>query len=289
MAILVNMACGLANRMFQYSYYLFLKKLGYDVFVDFYRTAQLEHENVEWNSIFPHAPINQASVWDVFYTGGGSDTLSKVRRRYFPFTCHVRTFSAFEAPVPDKIERSVYMMGVFQNASMVEAVRSEVLTSLEFCPFTDEYNLTLMKEMQTSHSVAIHVRKGKDYQSRLWYQETCPLSYYQEAIKLIKKNVEHPRFFVFADNKEWVKENFTEFEYTLVQSNPVVGYGNHFDMQLMSFCQHNIISNSTYSWWGAFLNKNQNKIVICPKIWFNPSSCKEYTSDKVLCRSWIAL
>lgn len=70
MAILVNMACGLANRMFQYSYYLFLKKLGYDVFVDFYRTAQLEHENVEWNSIFPHAPINQASAWDVFLYRG---------------------------------------------------------------------------------------------------------------------------------------------------------------------------------------------------------------------------
>ena len=64
--IIVNIACGLANRMFQYSYYLYLKKMGYDAKVDFYKTAKLEHENVAWNSIFPNAPIQQASVWEVF-------------------------------------------------------------------------------------------------------------------------------------------------------------------------------------------------------------------------------
>lgn len=81
--IIVNIACGLANRMFQYSYYLYLKKMGYDAKVDFYKTAKLEHENVAWNSIFPNAPIQQASVWEVFKTGGGSDMISKIRRRLF--------------------------------------------------------------------------------------------------------------------------------------------------------------------------------------------------------------
>ena len=79
--IIVNMACGLANRMFQYSYYLYLKKMGYDVVVDFYKTANLEHEHVVWTSIFPYAPIRQASVWEVLKAGGGSDILSKLRRR----------------------------------------------------------------------------------------------------------------------------------------------------------------------------------------------------------------
>ena len=287
--IIVNIACGLANRMFQYSYYLYLKKMGYDAKVDFYKTAKLEHENVAWNSIFPNAPIQQASVWEVFKTGGGSDMISKIRRRYFSFSCNMKTLSAFEAPLPDKTSHSVYMMGVFQNAEMVETVRDEVLKAFMFQPFIDRHNLDLMKEIQSCQSVAIHVRKGKDYMSRIWYQQTCPIAYYQKAIKLIEEKIKDPRFYVFTDNPEWVKENFRDFEYTLVQENPVAGYGSHFDMQLMSLCQHNILSNSTYSWWGAFLNRNQSPIVICPEIWFNPNSCKEYTSRQIRCKGWITL
>lgn len=287
--IIVNIACGLANRMFQYSYYLYLKKLGYDAKADFYKTAKLEHENVAWNSIFPNAPIQQASVWEVFKTGGGSDMISKIRRRYFSFSCNVKTLSAFEAALPDKTSHSVYMMGVFQNAEMVETVRDEVLKAFMFQPFIDRHNLDLMKEIQSCQSVAIHVRKGKDYMSRIWYQQTCPIAYYQKAIKLIEEKIKDPRFYVFTDNPEWVKENFRDFEYTLVQENPVAGYGSHFDMQLMSLCQHNILSNSTYSWWGAFLNRNQSPIVICPEIWFNPNSCKEYTSRQIRCKGWITL
>ena len=75
----------------------------------------------------------------------------------------------------------------------------------------------------------------------------------------------------------------------LVNGNPVAGYGSHFDMQLMSLCRHNILSNSTYSWWGAYLNRNQEKVVIIPRIWFNPASCEEYTSQKALCDGWTAL
>ena len=78
MGFIVNMACGLANRMFQYSYYLFLKKQGYKVTVDFYRSAKLAHEKVAWNSIFPYAEIKQASRLKVFLWGGGSDLCSKV-------------------------------------------------------------------------------------------------------------------------------------------------------------------------------------------------------------------
>ena len=289
MKVIVNIACGLANRMFQYSYYLYLKKLGYNVKADFYRTAKLEHENVAWNSIFPKAHIYQASVWDVFLMGGGSNLVSRMRRRYLPFTCHVKTLSAFEAPLPEKSVNSVYMMGVFQNANMVETVYNEVLDVFAFQPFADAYNLSLMREMQSCESVAIHVRKGKDYQARIWYQETCPVEYYQKAIRLMKEKIPHPKFYVFADNKEWVKENFNDFDYTLVEGNPIAGYGSHYDMQLMSLCRHNILSNSTYSWWGAFLNRNPNKTVVLPDIWFNPESCQKYTSKPVRCEGWIAL
>lgn len=288
--IVVNMACGLANRMFQYTYYLYLKKCGYNTTVDYYQTATLAHENVAWEDIFPNASIEQASAWRVFILGGGSSLFSKIRRKFLFSTCKVHYMpTAFSADKPVKDENDKYIFGVFQNAQIADCMKEEVQRKFTFDPFTDMHNIMLQQEMQACNSVGIHIRKGNDYMSRIWYQNTCSLDYYRKAIAYIKERVENPKFYVFADNPVWVKENFKEFDYQLVEGNPPAGWGSHFDMQLMSCCKHNIISNSTYSWWGAFLNKNKEKIVILPKQWFNPASCDESTSEKVQCKGWIAL
>lgn len=290
MRLIVNMACGLANRMFQYSYYLFLKKKGYNAQLDFYNSAKLPHEKVDWNEIFPKADLNQASHFEVFMLGGGGDIFSRFRRRLFPgLTKVIKTDSAFDVYLPSDDLKSGYIIGVFQNANMVEFVKDEVLNAFLFPLFQDEKNKMLEQEMRTCESVAIHVRKGKDYQSRIWYQKTCPLEYYKEAIEMIKSKISHPKFYVFTDNPTWVKENFSGIDYYLIEGNPSMGYGSHFDMQLMSICKHNIISNSTYSWWGAFLNRNKDKMVIVPRIWFNPDSCDEFLSNRALCKGWISL
>ena len=267
-----------------------LKKQGYEVTVDFYRSAKLAHEKVAWNSIFPYAEIKQASRLKVFLWGGGADLCSKMRRRYFPSSTNVRTTTgAFDASLPANTARNEYIIGVFLNASIVEAIDDEIKKCFTFLPFTDEMNLRLEKEIEECESVAVHVRKGKDYQSRIWYQNTCSMKYYRKAILQMKEKLQHPKFYVFTDNVDWVRENFQEIEYTLVEGNPADGYGSHFDMQLMSLCKHNIISNSTYSWWSAFLNRNPKKVVIAPKVWFNPDSCDEFRSDRALCKGWIAL
>lgn len=289
--IIVNMACGLANRMFQYAFYLSLKERGYNVKVDFYKSATLPHENVPWNDIFPYAEIDQVSNFRVLILGGGANFLSRLRRKYLPSLTNVITMStAFDTDLQiDDDRKDKYIIGVFQSAAMVEGVCKKVKQCFSFLPFTDLRHLQLEKEMQECESVAIHVRKGNDYQQRIWYQNTCTMDYYRKAIAEIKGKVKDPRFYVFTDNADWVRRNFTDFDYKMVEGNPVYGWGSHFDMQLMSRCKYNIISNSTYSWWGAYLNANRNKIVICPNIWFNPESCNEYTSCKLLCKGWIAL
>lgn len=290
MKVIVNMACGLANRMFQYSYYIYLKQQGYNVSVDFYTNAQLAHENVEWLRIFPNAQYEQASRWDVFRLGGGEDIVSKIRRKCIPFAHRVmQQPTAFDAHIPLQDKGDRYVMGVFQNAKMVDSIKSEILQKFTFAPFTDERNIVLQQEMLSCNSVGIHIRKGQDYMSRIWYQDTCPLEYYRKAMEYIRERVDTPKFYVFADNPTWVKEHFKGLDYTLVEGNPPSGWGSHFDMQLMSCCKHNIISNSTYSWWGAFLNKNPEKMVILPHQWFNPKSCEESTSEKVQCEGWVAL
>ena len=267
-----------------------LKGRGYKAEVDYYHSATLAHENVEWEHIFPNAKFEQSSKWDVFVTGGGSSIFSKIRRRFLRKTCSICYMpTAFSADIPSNEDVREYIFGVFQNAKMADEVKDEVQKRFTFVPFESGQNKKYMEEMMRSESVGIHIRKGKDYTSRIWYQNTCSMEYYRNAIRLMKERLHAPRFYVFTDNPQWVKEHFEGIEYTLVEGNPPFGWGSHFDMQLMSYCKHNIISNSTYSWWGAFLNKNPEKIVILPRQWFNPESCEESTSEKVQCEGWIAL
>lgn len=138
--------------------------------------------------------------------------------------------------------------------------------------------------MLSENSVAIHVRKGADYQSKQNRKNTCTIDYYRLAIDYIRMHVQNPVFYVFTDNKDWVIENFTDLDYTLCDWNPTSGKQNYLDMQLMSCAKHNVIANSTYSWWGAWLNENSDKIVIAPKRWFN----KIVTPD-ILPEQWIKI
>ena len=289
MKAVVNMACGLANRMFQYAFYLRLQKEGYDVFVDYFTTPGLAHESVDWLRIFPKAVFRQATANDIKKMGAGHGLLSKVRRKFFPFTTNVLEMKgAFDVVFPSH-SKDTYMLGVFQNAEIVESVSLDIHKIFVFPEFENEKNRTLQQCMAQENSVAIHVRKGNDYQTRIWYQNTCGIEYYKKAVELISKKVFNPQFYIFTDNPVWVKDNMSWLDYKLVEGNPGFGWGSHCDMQLMSLCKHNIISNSTYSWWSAFLNTNRDKVVIAPKIWFNPQSCDEYVSDRTMCKDWISL
>lgn len=284
----VNLACGLANRMFQYAYFLYLKEKGYDAYTDAYSGGRLAHEQVEWNRIFPAAELRQVGGWQSFLAGGGNDIVSRLRRRFWPSSTRVLQMpTAFSVEEPSR--EAQYIIGVFQNAAMVESIRPAVERAFSFAPFADERNRTLALEMQQTESVAIHVRKAADYQSRVWYQHTCPVTYYEKAVAHMQQHLDNPHFYVFTDNKEWVREHLTGFSYTLVEGNPSSGWGQHFDMQLMSLCRHNILSNSTYSWWAAWLNHHAQKQVIIPEVWFNPESTENYTSAPVLCEGWTAI
>ena len=207
-----------------------------------------------------------------------------------PFGHRVKQMqTAFDCTLPDTKHGSQYMIGVFQNAEMVDSVRSIAQDVFRFSPFEEAKNRQRQLQMQAENSVAIHIRKGRDYQSNQYLKGTCPVEYYQRAVAYIRKHVENPKFYIFTDNPQWVRDNISFFEYTLIEDNPNSGWGSHFDMQLMSCCRHQIICNSTYSWWGAYLNTHPDKIVIGPHQWFNPNSCEESTSERTLCRDWIAL
>ncbi len=289
----VRMSAGLANRMLQYSYYLYLRKMGKEVYVDnSYKPSKWKMEEIDWEKIFPCAEINQASKKLIFQYGGGYSYLDKIRRKYLHFTTKVWTMdNATDTPSNQDLEKFRYIIGVMQDAEMVAFVEDEVKEKFCFADFQNgSKNAELQKKMRSENSVAIHMRKGADYMANPKFHNTCTLNYYKKAIEIIDSKIHDPIYYVFTDNPSWVKENLHGIKYTLVCENPAIGWGNHFDMQLMSCCKHNIIANSTYSWWGAFLNPNPKKIVIDPLFWYNPEIPEmKARPNKTACKGWILL
>lgn len=288
MKAVIRMTAGLANRMFQYAYYQYLTEHGIDAYVDnSYKPKKYTFENIEWNRIFKNAPIRQAPKSLILRLGGGYDLISRIRIHFSIFS-KVYMYPNFSAIDYTEIKDDCYLICLFAHKKISESIRNIILEKYEFTPFSDKKNIELQREMESSESIAIHFRKGIDYMQLPKIQGTCPIEYYEKAIDIIKQKVKNPKFYVFTDNHQWVKDNIHGIDYILVD-NPVEGWGNHFDMQLMSCCKHNIIANSTYSWWGAYLNKNPEKTVIMPEQWFNPKIKSLPLMDQLKCDGWISL
>jgi hypothetical protein len=172
-----------------------------------------------------------------------------------------------------KKDLNFYLDGFFQSEKNFVEFTSQIRQEFTFKKeFFDEKVKQLAEVMQKENSVSIHIRRG-DYvndKKTNKYHGICPIEYYKEAIELIKekinqqKNSTHnkPSFYIFTDDEIWVTENFPS--YINVSKNH---FKDQEEMYLMSQCRHNIIANSSFSWWGAWLNKNSDKIVIAPQKW----------------------
>lgn len=134
---------------------------------------------------------------------------------------------------------------------------------------SDSESDDLLLQLSNSESVAIHVRRG-DYCGDEYYA-VCSPNYYAKAINQIRQQIESPQFFIFSDDPEWCRKEFEGDDVTIVQ----LALSKDFilnDMKLMSRSKHNIISNSSYAWWAAYLNKNPSQRVIMPERWVNSST-----------------
>ncbi len=180
----------------------------------------------------------------------------------------------------------IFLDGFWQSEKFFIDHRAALIN--EFIP-KEELN-TASKEaltkIQNSNSVSIHIRRG-DYASDPETRKVhglCPMDYYKRAIADINQKVQKPAFHLFSDDPEWAKENLGLEGVDLMNFNGVKKA--HLDMWLMASCKHNIIANSTFSWWGAWLNKNNDKIVIAPEQWF---ADPERNSADIIPNTWLRL
>lgn len=166
-----------------------------------------------------------------------------------------------------KLKDDIFLDGYWQTEKyfkdIEDIIRSEFTLKTEYSNLNPE----LIAKISSCNSVSMHIRRD-DYitnQNTNEFHGIYSLDYYKKAIDLIAEKFPNPIIFIFSDDLKWCEENI-KIKYPIVF---VKGNKNYEDLIIMSKCQHNIIANSTFSWWGAWLNNNPNKIIIAPQKWFN--------------------
>lgn len=179
------------------------------------------------------------------------------------------------------LKGDIYYEGYFQSYKYFDNYSKQIQKLFNFPKFKDKKNLSFSKLIKSSNSVSLHIRRG-DYLNKTNYNylgSCCDLDYYNKSIDFISENVENPVFFIFSDDITWCREKFKD-----LSNKYFIDYNkkDYLDMHLMSLCKNNIISNSSFSWWAAWLNKNKSKLVVSPKFWV-----KDIPNDFNRCpKSW---
>lgn len=181
--------------------------------------------------------------------------------------------------------KNAYLVGYWQSEKYFKPIENVIRQDIMLKkPQSKKYD-DILNMIICSHSVSVHVRRG-DFllEKNLSLFTTCTPAYYLNAEAVISKHINSPELFIFSDDIEWVKQNIPfNLPVTFVSNGDLTDYQ---ELILMSACKHNIIANSTYSWWGAWLNTNPQKIVITPQKWFVDSATDE--SD-LIPSSWTKL
>lgn len=181
---------------------------------------------------------------------------------------------------------NIYLKGYRQSEKYFESIASEIKKTFIINDELIKNASNLALQIQSENSVSIHIRRG-DYTNAamLEYHGIQGIEYYNQALSFIKEKISNPTFYIFSDDKSWVQENLNlneEAHLITVDESPT----SITDFYLMSCCRNNIIANSTFSWWAAYLNPNPDKIIIAPKHWFNKAN---YDTKDLIPSSWIQL
>jgi hypothetical protein len=184
----------------------------------------------------------------------------------------------FDYKKVDLPDGSFYVDGFFQSEKYFEHNRKELLEWFKIPEQIKEKIVVKYSELFKQRTTSVHVRRG-DYVRLPNHHPVQTLEYYNKSIEYLKDSTD--LFIIFSDDIEWCKENFKNLDNTIY----IEAEKDYIEIYLMSLCDNNIISNSSFSWWGAWLNEKENKIVIGPKIWFGPE-IQHNTSD-ILPEKWV--
>jgi hypothetical protein len=308
--IVLTLIGGIGNQMFQYACAKSLAlDTGQKLYLDFSMTKSYHDQNIK------NSPLRVNSELDLFnlkINTISSERLMKFRPRAFPiesklisikykiiqyfYNTQIYTDRGYAQSYKDitKLQKSkdLLLYGYFQNEKYFNNNEHQIKKDFVYKPLLSEYGREILKRIKKSKcAVSIHVRRGDLVSNKeaAKHHGLCSLEYYKEAIQRINSLTSSKNtFFLFSDDLEWVNKHFKGLisDYVLVNNKQKIHDSE--EMILMSLCNHNIIANSSFSWWGGWLNQTEDKIIISPKEWIMDRQ-KNIQAIKIIPDNWIKI
>lgn len=267
--LVVNLKGGLGNQMFQYALYTKLQQKGKQVYLDYSQIAT-EMQALNRSTIFSDFRLDR--TYNLQRMQGPFGTLY---RRFL-----IRAFRKLTNVLREKEEsvydaqvmqiKNGYLDGYWQSEKYFLGCEEELRQRLQFKQELSDANRAILEKIRSAKCpISIHVRLG-DYQQAEnagLFGNICTRAYYEKAIAFCREKYEEAAFFVFSNEPQKAVEMLNLPNATIVDVNDELSAWA--DMYLMSKCHHNIIANSSFSWWAAWLNENPDKVIIAPSKWIN--------------------
>lgn len=279
----ITIAGGLGNQMLSYSLWYYLKKKKISAELSPIHEGLLDHNGLEINRVFKNTEL----------IGGEKKKIRLCRTLYANINRYINGVMNILGLHWhfDICRNSIIPFIVFpryKSYTFFPAIKEELHYIFEFPVDKDIRNINLRKEMLECQSVSVHIRRG-DYQSKIVWRillgDICEKQYYNDAINYIMQKFTRPKFYIFSDDIDWVKQNLNFNDATYINWNQ--GANSFRDMQLMSYCKANIIANSTFSLMAAWLNIHDDCIHIAPSKWTNNNPDLSY--KKYIPSNWITI
>lgn len=262
---------GLGNQLQQYALYRKMVRMGKEARLD---TAWFTDQDTKNKNLTPRkleldrfdrliyevcAPEEKAGLI------GSAGYAGKLLRKLFPG--RVKWFRESGMYHPEIFDfEDMYLSGYFACEKYYGDILYDLREKIQFPPSENPLNRQIKEEIRSCQSVSMHIRRG-DYlneANKAMFGDICTEEYYQSAIHYMLRRFEDAHFYIFSDDAEYARKTYQGDRYTIVDWNKE--QDSFYDMQLMSFCKHNICANSTFSFWGARLNPDENKIMIRPTV-----------------------
>ncbi|MFA6922776.1 MAG: alpha-1,2-fucosyltransferase [Bacteroidales bacterium] len=289
--IVVKLIGGLGNQLFQYALgrHLAIKNntlLKLDL--SFLRARP---ENADY--IFRDYELNVFKINENFATDkeiAKYHTMSKATKGLNKIIQKIMQYKIVNEKEPFVYDEEILnspkkslLCGFWQNEKYFSEIENIIRKEFAFKQNPDSINLKSIEKIKSTESISIHIRRYNPASDI--YHGLCDMEYYEKAIKVISQKSSNPYFYIFSDDISWCKKNFKSENHTFdfIEHNADRSYE---DLRLMLNCKHHIIANSTFSWWGAWLCANKDKIIIAPQKWLNTD---KYQTKELFLQNWIKL
>lgn len=289
--IIVKLQGGLGNQLFQFAFAKALASHRKDkLYIDTnwfkknngatYRQFELHHLGIE----FERASNKQLRI---FFPKGAVHKFKKTVKEKFGKVCLIKEtqVSMFQDSL-FTLQGDIYLAGYWQSWKYFESISSQIKQQFLLHTNLSPTAQAVLQNIKENTPLSIHIRRN-DFANNLAIRKVhgvCSLEYYRKAIRMVRNQHPNIHCFVFTDEPDWAEEKLSS-----VQNLKIVRKTKSYeDLFLISNCKHHIVANSTFSWWGAWLCPNPNKLVIAPKQWYADEQLNKTTVD-LIPKGWIRI